>query len=294
MKNFNRTLRLINIVLGILSILLIIFNFVVFSRLRPKMVAFEPLVGIENSLMTIVGFGLLLILGYYLLSMLQIAKYFQHTSKIDPMSLLLLIATVLSLLFVFSDVALLSDINKQYLHQFDQPEWTLVYPILVFQLFISIILLIFHFSGRFIKKSVESVGRDINIFLVIQYVGLICGSMGLAAGFLGFLFPNGYSLSIHSVLTSIILLLPYALAIGYWGLSKLKEKNRQWIDEKQQRDIGRSALMSLLVMTIFMIFLFVINFRNLDGVVRNLWLPLNLFGTIFVFSLGNLIYSAKA
>lgn len=229
MKKINQTLRLINIILGIFSIILLIFNFVVFFRLQPKMVAFEPLVGIENSLMTVVGFGLLLILGYYLLSMLQIARHFQHTLKIDLLSLIILIATVLSLLFVFSDVALLIDINW-YLHQLDQPEWTLVYPILVFQSFTAIILLIFHFSGRFIKAPVESVGRDINIYLIVQYVGLICGSMGLAAGFLGFLFPSDWSFSLHSVLTSIILLFPYVLTNGYWGLSKLKEKNREWVD----------------------------------------------------------------
>ena len=168
MRKFNHMLRLINIVLGSLSVLLLIFNFVVFFRLQPKMEAFEPLVGLENSLMTIVGFGLLLILGFYLLSMLQIARYFQHTLNIEPISLIILIATVLSLLFIFSDVALLSDINKQYLDQLDQPEWTLVYPILVFQSFTVIFLLVFHFSGRFITKSVESVGRDINIYLMAR------------------------------------------------------------------------------------------------------------------------------
>ena len=95
-------------------------------------------------------------------------------------------------------------------------------------------------------------------------------------------------------MTTIILLFPYALAIGYWGLSKFKENNRQWFDEKQQSGIGRSAFITIIVTSIFMVLLFVINFRNLDGVVRNLWLPLYLFGTKFVFSLGNLIDPAKA
>ena len=101
--------------------ILLKFNFVVFFGFQLKMVAFEPLVGFENSLMIIVGFGLLVVFVYYILSLLQIARYFKHTSKIAPLRLIVLIATVLSLLFVFSDVALLSDINEQYLDRLDKP-----------------------------------------------------------------------------------------------------------------------------------------------------------------------------
>ena len=293
-NKITQRLRHLNIMLGIISVIIFAFNLIVFNRLQPKMIAFQALVGVENYLMTIVGFGLMAVLVFFIVSFFQIARCFQITSKIDPINLIVLISTVISLLFVFSDVALLSDINKQYLDKLDQPEWALVYPVIGFQAFTTIVLLGYHISGRFIKTSNQSVGRDTNIYLIVQYVGVICGLMGLAVGFLGFLFPKGWSPSIHSVLTTLILLFPYTLAICYWGLTKLKEKNRQWFDEKQQRDTGRSALNTLLITSFFMVILFVVNFHNLNGVVRFLWLPLYIFVTIFLFSLGNLIFSAKA
>ncbi len=258
------------------------------------MVEFEALIGYENTLLTIVGFGLLLILSFFLLSLLQIVRYLQHISQIEPIPLVLLIGLVLSLLFVFSDISLLSDIHKQYLNQLSQPEWLLVYPIVVFQFLTTISVIYFHLNGKFMKTSTELVKKDINIFLIVQYVGLICGSMGLAAGFLGFMFPKGWSLSIHSVLTSIIFLSPYTLSVIYWGMTKLREKNWEWYDEKQQRDVGRSAFLTIIVISILMLVLFVTNYQNLDGVISFLWLPLYLFGTIFSFSLGNLVFSSRA
>jgi len=52
-------------------------------------------------------------------------------------------------------------------------------------------LLVLHLSEGFINTPVELVGRDINITLIVQYVGIICGLMGLAFGFLGFFSPGG-------------------------------------------------------------------------------------------------------
>ena len=43
-----------------------------------------------------------------------------------------------------------------------------------------------------------------------------------------------------------------------------------------------------------MILLFEFNINRLEGVVRMLWAPFMVFGSIFLFSLGNLVFSRKA
>ena len=174
-----------------------------------------------------------------------------------------------------------------------QPEWSLVYPIMGFQFVITLIITVLHISGFFKPEQYDKVARDSNIYLIVQYVGVICGLMGLASSSLGFVFPRAWSLTIHTTMGGIILLFPYVLSVAYWMLTKFKEKNREWWDEKQLQDIGKSALLTLLIDTGFLLMLFILNYNHLDGVVSILWLPLYLFATIFVFSVGNLYFSRK-
>jgi len=288
-----RKLQIINIISGVLSLVIFGYALFVFLRLQPKMVAFEVLSDIESGMMTGVGFGLLIILAFHLLSLLQMAIYIKHSEVIKAIPLILFIIGMISMLLVFSDVALLNDINKQFLHGMTQPEWSLVYPIMGFQFVITLIITVLHISGFFKPEQYDKVARDSNIYLIVQYVGVICGLMGLASSSLGFVFPRAWSLTIHTTMGGIILLFPYVLSVAYWMLTKFKEKNREWWDEKQLQDIGKSALLTLLIDTGFLLMLFILNYNHLDGVVSILWLPLYLFATIFVFSVGNLYFSRK-
>jgi hypothetical protein len=255
------------------------------------MVNFENLTASEENLMNGVGVGLLVILAFYLISSLRIAKYLKSAAEIKIFSLFLVVTGVLSFVFVFSDVALLSDISKQYKHGLSQPEWSLVYPIMSLQFATTLIFTYLHLSGFLNRKQVKHVARDSNIFLAVQYVGLVCGLMGLTFASLGFVFPHSWNLLIHTIIGSIVLLVPYALAIFYWLVSKLREEHRQWYDEKQIQDVGKSAFLTLVLSAALMIVLFAANYRNLPGVVSALWLPLYLFAIIFLFSAGNLVFN---
>jgi len=293
MNKKTQKLRTLNIILGFLSLIVFGYALYVFLRLQPKMIAFKGLSDLESGMMTGVGFGLLIIMAFFLFSLLHMVNFIRHSEGIKPIMVALIISGVISLLFVFSDVALLNDINKQYRHSLTQPEWFLVYPIMGFQFVITLILLFLHLSGLLMLKQIDKVVRDSNIFIIVQYVGVICGLMGLASSSLGFFFPRAWSLNVHTTTGGIILLFPYGLSVTYWVLTKLKEKNREWWDEKQLQDIGKSALITLVIDTILLLMLFILNYNHLDGVICILWLPLYLFATIFVFSMGNLYYSSK-
>ncbi len=293
MKNTSQTLRTIVITLGFLSVALFVYDLIIFVRLQPKMVAFESLTGFEENLITWAGIGLMVILLFFLLSLLSLVRHVKSANEVRPFPLFLIIAGVVALLCVFADVALLSDIHKQYRHGLAQPEWTLVYPIIAGQLLVALIFTFLHLSGFFVRKQPDEIVRDINVFLVVQYVGLVCGLMGLTSAGLGFIYRTAYNPLTHVVLTGIVLLFPYALAVLYWLMIKLREKERQWFDEKQLQDVGKSALLTLLISAVYMTALFIFNLQDLAGVVRLVWLPLHLFGVIFLFSLGNLWFSKR-
>lgn len=289
-----KIVKSINLILGLISIAFLVFNFFVLSKLQPSMVAFNPISLAEEGLLNWIGVGLLFLGGFLLLSLLRLIQHLRKAKKISFVWLIVLTAGVLSLLFVFSDLALLGDIAKQYKHNLSQPEWMLVYPIMAFQLIVALLFTFLHLFGFKSKDQVKLVVRDNNILLIVQYVGLMCGLMGLTASGLGFLFPKAWNLDLHVAISSIVLLMPYVLVVSYWFITKIREEKAQWYDEKQFQDLGKSAFLTLILSGIFMISLFIVNYNNLEGIISNIWLPLYLFFTLFTFSLGNLYFSGKS
>lgn len=294
MKRRAHFLRIINLIFGFISILFFVFDAFVFARLRPKMVAFQSLTAIEEPLLTWVGFGLIVIMAYFLLSSLQLVRYIRRAEKIGMLEIILLVSGVISFVAVFADLALLSDIHKQYLHTLSQPEWFLVYPMMSFQFLIGMIYFYFHISGRWALGEMKAIVRDMNVFLTVQIVGVVSGLMGLGLMSLGFFFASGWNFTVHTLISSVILLFPYTLSVFYWAIMKIRQKERVWFDEKQQQDLGKSALLTLAIVTLGMIFLFIINLSALNGVIQFNWLPFYLFSVIVVFSSGNLYFSNRA
>lgn len=293
MKKNKQPLQAMNVFLGFLSIAIFVFIFYTLYRLRPNMLIFERLTSMEDALLTGVGLGLLVIFGFYLFSLWQIAKHIKQAQEIKPIPLISIILGVLSLLFIFSDIALLSDIHKQYRFGLSQPEWVIVFPIMGVQFFTVILFLFFHLTSRFVYNNSDQPARDINIFLILQYVGVISGLMGLGLAGMGFIYASGWNPTTHSLLGGITILSPYGLALFYWLITKFQEKDRQWFDEKQSQDIGKSAILTLSVNTILLIILFAINFQHLNGIISMLWMPIYLFSSLLLFSLGNIYFSKK-
>ena len=291
MKQNKLSLRKLTIIFGFLAVTLFIFIFFVLLRLKPKMLIYEALSNFEDGLLTAVGFGLLVIFSFYLISLWHFVRYIRNVEEIKPLPLFLIISAVLSLLFIFSDIALLSDIHKQYRNGFSQPEWSLVLPIMIVQFILTILFLYIHITGRLGVDKDHHTALDINIFLIVQYIGIISGLLGLGLASLGFIYSTGWNTTTHGIMGGIVILFPYGLGIMYWLITKFQEEDRQWFDEKQKLDIGKSALLTLAIDTLLLILLFILSIQNVSDVISKLWLPIHLYTVIFLFSLGNLIFS---
>ena len=294
MKKIEKIISSIQTVLGFLSLLGLSFSFYFLESIRPKMIRFETITAVEESRINIFGITLILLIAFSLISLYKIVQYLKKVKKISFYDLILLSLAILVFLFVFGDLALISDIGKQHKHGLAQPEWFVLYPVLGFQFLSSAILT---YAGLFrLRKKVknEPVARDINIYILVQYVGAVCGFLGLSFTILNFGFPRPlWMIKTHITATSIFLLIPYLLVVLFWFIVKIKEKPKQWYDEKQMQEMGRSSLFTLLSSVIVVSFLFVLNFNSLEQLLSVLWFPFYIFLTLFLFCGANLWFSFK-
>jgi len=294
MKRIEKIISSIQTILGFLSLLGLSFSFYFLESIRPKMIRFETITAVEESRINIFGITLILLIAFSLVSLYKIVQYLKKVKKISFYDLILLSLAILVFLFVFGDLALISDIGKQHKHGLAQPEWFVLYPVLGFQFLSSAILT---YAGLFrLRKKVknEPVARDINIYILVQYVGAVCGFLGLSFTILNFGFPRPlWMIKTHITATSIFLLIPYLLVVLFWFIVKIKEKPKQWYDEKQIQEMGRSSLFTLLSSVIVVSFLFVLNFNSLEQLLSVLWFPFYIFLTLFLFCGANLWFSFK-
>jgi len=289
----DRFLKWGGILLGVAAIGFFIFDFLFFQNLRPRMVAFEPVTAVDESKIIWTGVGFLIYLGCCAISLLRIANFLRRAKRVIFIFLVSILAGAIAILFVFSDIALLSDIGKQHSYGLSQPEWFLLYPIMVFQFFVATFFVFLNLFGFNPENLLETVVFDSNIFITAQYVGLLCGFLGLSAAALGYIFPFSWNPNIHTIMTLVLIPLPYCLATAYWIMTKLKDRTQGFFDEKQQLDVGRSAFWTLVLDVIIMSVLFILNFNNLRGVTSINWLPIFLFSSLFLFSLGNLYFGQQ-
>jgi hypothetical protein len=94
------------------------------------------------------------------------------------------------------------------------------------------------------------------------------------------------------LIASIVLSLPYAIAVLYWFFTKRKKKPADWYDEKQFLDISRGALVSLIVTITLTVGLFLIVTLKIMQFNLVLLFPIYLFVMEFCFS-GSTLYLSK-
>ena len=289
MKTIEKMLKPLTVLLGSASLIFLIVSWFILESLRPKMISFELITSSREALLNYFGITLLLLFGFCLLSFYRIAAFLKKAKKITVFYLLLLFVNIICFVFIFGDLALINDIGKQYKYGLAQPEWLVLYIVMVSQLFSAGVLTYANDQKLTTKDQIKYIARDSNVFITAQYVGLLCGAMGLVFIGLNSRFPRNLGMmKLHTIITSVFLLIPYFLIIGFWGAVKIREKSRQLYDEKQIQDIGKSAFATLIIAVFAMGALFVINFNGLNGVLSILWFPFLAFLILFLFSLANI------
>ena len=190
MQNTTRFVNRGTAILGIIAAVALLLSYAPLEFLRPKMVAFEPLTPSEEEMFSFLGVALLLTLAFCLLAIALLVRYIWTSQRLSLFHLIAIAGGVFAPLFILADIALISDIGRQYQLGLAQPEWTMLYLVVGAQ-FIAIACLlyavVFTMGG---SERTPIVTRDGSLFLIVHYVGALCGMLGFTFVLVNFLYPR--------------------------------------------------------------------------------------------------------
>ena len=91
----------------------------------------------------------------------------------------------------------------------------------------------------------ESVVKDEILFSIAQYIGILCGLLGLWLNCTYIQRQITSNTFIMILPFYLLILMPYGLIVFSWFNMKFKEKPSDWYDEKQWKDVSRAGLTTL-------------------------------------------------
>lgn len=296
-KRTIQVLTLITGILGVITLIWLVFDYAMYNRLKPLVLQMEDLGRLEK-LSEFIWLSYLYMFCFHMLAAGVLVLQMRYIRKIQPVSILAVVVGVFSFLGIFSDWAVLGDIGKEYEVGWDTAgEWKILYVILgIHMIFTLLVTGICAAAMRYLGRSAansEMPAKDEIVFVVSQYVGIVCGLIGFAWIALAMVAGRGNAkVSVyHSIGTTIMILIPYGMIVSYWLILRLKDKIGEWYDEKQWHDITRAGFFTLLLLIPTLLFYFIaFSLIGEHFPARILWFPFTLFVTLFLFSLLTLIY----
>ncbi|MBN2000270.1 hypothetical protein JW935_22160 [candidate division KSB1 bacterium] len=285
----------LSVILGILCLSLLGCNFYVFLTVQPKMANLQAL-GSGETLLMCVYLGILLAVVFHICAFVSMFLRFQISKKATFFGMATLCLGILSFLALGGDWAALNDIGKEYKYGLETSgEWLALYISQFCHLIFYILALITAFgllrSNR-LQVQTEHVFKDEVIFKVAQYIGVVCGALGLLFSLLAFFVYPVRMLKFVIPFFGVLIALPYGLVVFYWLLLKRKERIREWYDEKQFLDVCRASLFSLICTVPAMSLLFLFSYFEKSLRLGYLWFPFFLFLVLLSFSAA-ILYTSR-
>jgi len=206
-----------------------------------------------------------------------------------------------SLLMLFGDFALLSDISKEYVFGLPGELNILFFSQALHFIFYILMIVLLVSTRKLVRKGGEEIVlKDDSIFINAQYIGILSGVSGLIlVTIFSLMYLAVYPLPLWAakagiVVTSLIAIIPYILIVFYWLVIKLKERISEWYDEKQYQDITKASLVTLTASIIIMTVIFIIQyFLSTFDFINITWFPFYIFLVLLLFSSSTLYFSKK-
>ena len=301
MKRLMRVSNNTTLVLCLVSIAGLIFTNTFYLLLRKAIVDMGDVESLLNRFSIPVTAGYVVFGIFHLAAILTLVLELKFFKRDNFLRAFLFFTGIVSLLMLFGDFALMSDISKEYV--FGLPgEFNILFFSQVLHLLFYILMIVLIISSRKStrKKSEEIVLKDDSIFINTQYIGILSGISGLAlVTIFSTLYVRIYDLPVWAIkagiiTSSLMAAVPYILIAIYWLILKLREKTGEWYDEKQYQDITRSSLIALMMSIIFLLIVFIIQyiFRNFT-LLNFIWFPLYFFFILLLFSSITLFFNKK-
>lgn len=295
-KKIVRLFTLATLVLGVISLFWLVYDYFLYKQLKPVILSFGELGRLEQ-LAEFVWLSYLFMFMVHIVAGVTLLLHLRYFRVIRPINIVIVLLGITSFLGVFSDWAILGDISKEYEAGWDTSgEWPILYILL--GIHAVFLLLLTGISAGILRRLKENDGEEMTVqkdemvFTAAQYVGLICGIIGLVWSVFALLISQRLPVSYyHMLATSILILIPYGLVVLYWFILKFNEKIGEWYDEKQRRDVYRSGFMTLVVTIPVMLALYlVIHNEKIFVKGEYFWFPFLIFTSLTLFSVLTLIH----
>lgn len=288
MSRFLKSLHLVALSLGFLSVVALAFNLVIFSILYPQVTQLLAEKPSWETYGIVAAINIILIAFYQLLSVIALLAHVISQKRTSILVVAAIAIGIISGLMILGDITLLSDIGNEYEAGLQtRGEWWILFASYGLHI-LSLALGILSLTGNLKQdaRPEERVLKDEVLFLSLHTTGVICGCLGLI-GVVSALLSH-LSLWIMErivVVFGLLILSPYLVTLSIWLFRRRLGDTAPGLDEKQFQDLAAAGLWALLVAIPVMILFFGMQLSALGQESWGpLWLPLLVFLALAVFS----------
>jgi hypothetical protein len=289
------------LVLCAISIVGLIFTNTFFIMLRNMIIRIGDVESFMGKFSIPVASVYILFTLFHLSALLILILQLKFFKRDNFLRAFLFFTGITSLLMLFGDSALASDISKEYVFGLPDEFYILfLSQALHFIFYVLVMVLLISTRKSVGKEKEEIVLKDDSIFINAQYIGILSGVSGLVLiSVFSYLYSTLYPLPLWAakagiLVTSLIAVIPYVLIVIYWLIIKLREKTGEWYDEKQFQDITRASLVTLVSSIIVMTAIFLVQYyvTGSDFIILT-WFPFYIFLVLLLFSSSTLYFSKR-
>lgn len=288
MSRFLKSFHLTSLGLGSLSVAALIVNSVIFGILYPQVTRFEEMDPGWESYGVVVGINMIIIALFQLVSVITLLIYLIKQKRTSLLLIFAIVTGIISGVMILGDMALLSDIGKEYQEGWQtRGEWIMLFiscGLHMVSLVLALTQIIRNLNEA--QAQAEQVMKDEVLFLSLHSTGVICGATGLIGVFTAiFSSLSLWMIERIVVVIGMIILLPYLVLLGIWVFRRKLGDVTPGLDEKQIYDLAVAGMWTLVGVLPLMILFFGLRFFPFSKAHWDaLWLPLLLFLALTAFS----------
>ena len=289
------------LVLCVISIAGLIFTNTFFIMLRNMIIEMGDVESFMDKFSIPVASVYIIFTLFHLSALLTLILQLNFFKRDNFLRAFLFFTGITSLMMLFGDSALLSDISKEYVFGLPGEFYILFLSQALHFVFYVLMIVLLVSTGKSVgKEKEEIVLKDDSIFINAQYIGILSGASGLVLiSVFSYMYSTLYPLPLWAakagvLVTSLIAVIPYILIVFYWLIIKLRERTGGWYDEKQYQDITKASLVTLIASIIVMTAVFLIQYyvSEFDFITLT-WFPFYIFLVLLLFSSSTLYFSKR-
>lgn len=284
---------------SIISIIGFIYNFILYVRINIRTINSGLINTLIGKAEIYAGISTILIIIFHLFAILTIILKLKVINRENIFLSFMFFISIISMIMIFGDFALISDIVKEYNAGLSgiESEFVILFLSQSLHLLFYCLIIFSIVSSNKAKKLPDRYDgemplKDEAIFISAQYIGIFTSVLGLAILVSLSIFSPLWAIKKGIVTVCAVLIIPYVAIVIYWLVIKVRERVTEWYDEKQFQDVTKAGFVSFLSSMAILAIFFVIQNISKFLILNVIWFPLYFFIALLIFS-GTILHFNK-